>query len=229
MQKESDALRCYRGFAEQAWNESDKRIKYVRWHYAKEFLSSAFKQYISTQGTVSPNIFEFSISWRISWRIPRNNELSRRNGLNILWSSGQDYWVYRKYDCWRDCLWSLSWDQTFFISGRYLRTGIKRMHWTISIRTFLSGWNQDLRTYLLTSWKEPNSYPVSFQKEDWRWREVCRYKARVVFMQREGINFCETVTGSAKFPWIRCLIVITAYYGLKLEQCNQCNAASSEL
>jgi hypothetical protein len=37
-------------------------------------------------------------------------------------------------------------------------------------------------------------------------------------MQREGIDFVKTLASVAKFQSIRCLIVIAAYYGLKLEQ-----------
>jgi hypothetical protein len=37
-------------------------------------------------------------------------------------------------------------------------------------------------------------------------------------MQREGINFVETVALVAKFESITCLIAIAAYYGLKLKQ-----------
>ena len=52
MQKKSDALKFYRGFAEQAWNQTGKRISYLRCDNAKEFLSSAFNEYLSTQGTL---------------------------------------------------------------------------------------------------------------------------------------------------------------------------------
>jgi hypothetical protein len=52
IQKKSDALKFYRGFAEQAWNQTGKRISYQRCDNAKEFLSSAFNEYPSTQGTV---------------------------------------------------------------------------------------------------------------------------------------------------------------------------------
>ena len=51
-QKKSDALNFYRGFAEQAWNQTGKRISYLRCDNAKEFLSSALNEYLSTQGTV---------------------------------------------------------------------------------------------------------------------------------------------------------------------------------
>jgi len=37
-------------------------------------------------------------------------------------------------------------------------------------------------------------------------------------MQREGIDFVETFAPIAKFQSIRCLIAISAYFGLKLEQ-----------
>ena len=37
-------------------------------------------------------------------------------------------------------------------------------------------------------------------------------------MQREGIDFVETCAPLAKFESITCLIVIAAYYGLKVEQ-----------
>ena len=52
MQKKSDALKFYRGFAEQAWNQTGKRISYLRCGNSKEFLSSAFNEYLCTQGTV---------------------------------------------------------------------------------------------------------------------------------------------------------------------------------
>ena len=41
------------------------------------------------------------------------------------------------------------------------------------------------------------------------------YKA---FIQREGNNFVETFAPVAKFQFIRCLMEIAAYYGVKLEQ-----------
>jgi len=52
MQKKSDALKCYRGFAGHAWNQTGKRIDYLRCDKAKEFLSSEFNEYLCTQGTV---------------------------------------------------------------------------------------------------------------------------------------------------------------------------------
>jgi hypothetical protein len=51
--------------------------------------------------------------------------------------------------------------------------------------------------------------------------KVFRYRARLVckgFIQRQGIDFVETLAPLAKFQSIRCLIAIVAYYGLKLEQ-----------
>ena len=55
-QKKSDSLKCYRGFSEQAWNQTGKRINHLRCDNAKEFLSSAFNEYLSTQGTVLQDI-----------------------------------------------------------------------------------------------------------------------------------------------------------------------------
>ena len=52
VQKKSDALEFYRGFAEKAWNQTGTRISYLRCDNAKEFLSSAFNEYLSTQRTV---------------------------------------------------------------------------------------------------------------------------------------------------------------------------------
>jgi len=60
MQKKSDALKFYRGFAEQAWNQTGKRIRYLRCDNAKEFLSSAFNEYLSTQGTVLQDIPDYT-------------------------------------------------------------------------------------------------------------------------------------------------------------------------
>jgi hypothetical protein len=37
MQKKSDTRKCYRGFAEQAWNQTGKRIDYLRCDNPKEF------------------------------------------------------------------------------------------------------------------------------------------------------------------------------------------------
>jgi len=51
MQKKSDALKCYRRFAEQVWNQRGKRINFLRCDNAKPFLSSAFNEYLSTPGT----------------------------------------------------------------------------------------------------------------------------------------------------------------------------------
>jgi hypothetical protein len=56
MQKKSDTLKFYTGFAEKAWNQTGKRISYLRCDNAKEFLSSAFNQYLSTQGMVLQDI-----------------------------------------------------------------------------------------------------------------------------------------------------------------------------
>ena len=53
----SDALKFYRGFAEKAWNQTGKRISYLRCDNVKEFLSSAFNEYLSTQGTVLQDIY----------------------------------------------------------------------------------------------------------------------------------------------------------------------------
>jgi len=52
MQKKSDALKCYRGFDEQAWEQTGEGINCLRCDNAKEFLSSAFNEYLSTQGTL---------------------------------------------------------------------------------------------------------------------------------------------------------------------------------
>jgi hypothetical protein len=60
MQKKSDALKCYRGFTEQDWNQTGKRISYLRCDNAKEFLSSAFNEYHSTQGTVLQDIRDYA-------------------------------------------------------------------------------------------------------------------------------------------------------------------------
>jgi hypothetical protein len=58
MQKQLDALKCYRGFAEEAWNQTGKRINYLRCDNAREFLSSLFKECLSTQGTISQDILD---------------------------------------------------------------------------------------------------------------------------------------------------------------------------
>ena len=60
MQKKSDALKFYREFAEQAWNQTGKRISYLRCDNAKEFLRSAFDEYLSTQGTVLQSIPDYT-------------------------------------------------------------------------------------------------------------------------------------------------------------------------
>jgi len=60
-----------------------------------------------------------------------------------------------------------------------------------------------------------------FKKNTNAERKVCRCKARLVckgFTQREGIDFFETFAPVAKFQSIRCLIEISVYYHLKLEQ-----------
>ena len=54
------ALKFYKGFAAQAWNQIGKRIKYVRCGNAKEFLSSAFNENLSTQGTVLKDIPDYT-------------------------------------------------------------------------------------------------------------------------------------------------------------------------
>jgi len=56
MKRKSDALKFYRGFSEQAWNQTGKRISYPRCDNAKEFLTSAFNENHSTQGTVLQDI-----------------------------------------------------------------------------------------------------------------------------------------------------------------------------
>jgi hypothetical protein len=56
MQRKSDALKCYRGFAEQAWNQTCKKIKYLICDDAKEFLSSALNACLSTHGTAESSI-----------------------------------------------------------------------------------------------------------------------------------------------------------------------------
>jgi hypothetical protein len=61
MQKKSDAFKCYRGFAEQAWSKTGKRINYLRCDNAKEFLSSAFNEYLNTQGTVFQDIPDYTL------------------------------------------------------------------------------------------------------------------------------------------------------------------------
>jgi hypothetical protein len=59
IQKKSDALKFYRGFAEEAWSQTGKRISYLRCDNSKEFLSSAFNEYLSTQGTVLQDIPDY--------------------------------------------------------------------------------------------------------------------------------------------------------------------------
>ena len=54
--KKSDALKCYRGFAEEACDQTGSRISYLNSDYAKEFLSSALNQCLSTPGTVLQDI-----------------------------------------------------------------------------------------------------------------------------------------------------------------------------
>ena len=51
-----EALKCYGDCAEQAWNQAGKRITCVRCDNAKEFLRSAFNEYLSTQHTVLQGI-----------------------------------------------------------------------------------------------------------------------------------------------------------------------------
>jgi hypothetical protein len=46
--------------AEQDWNQTGKRISYLRCDNAKEFLSSAFNEYLSTQGTVLQDIRDYT-------------------------------------------------------------------------------------------------------------------------------------------------------------------------
>jgi len=60
IQEKSDALKCYRGFAEQSWNQTGKRINYLRRDNPKEFLSSAFNKHLSTQGTVLQDIPDYT-------------------------------------------------------------------------------------------------------------------------------------------------------------------------
>jgi hypothetical protein len=60
MQKRSDALKCYTGFAEQPWNQIGKRISYLRCDNAKKFLSSGCNEYLSTQGTVLQDIPDYT-------------------------------------------------------------------------------------------------------------------------------------------------------------------------
>jgi hypothetical protein len=57
----------------------------------------------------------------------RDSELYHRTPLKILWSSGKCYWVYLKYGSRVDGRWSLWWDRTYLIWGRYLKITVKGM------------------------------------------------------------------------------------------------------
>jgi hypothetical protein len=82
---------------------------------------------------------------------------------------------------------------------------------------------QNFGTLLLASWKEIHFHQGFFKWKIYAAGTVSRYKARLVsksFGQRGGIDFVETSAPFTEFQSIRCLIAITTYYGLKLEQIN---------
>jgi hypothetical protein len=55
MHKKSDALKSQRGYSKQAWDQSGKRIIYLRCDKAKELLNSEIKKCLSSQGTAEEN------------------------------------------------------------------------------------------------------------------------------------------------------------------------------
>jgi len=59
-QKKLETLKCSRGFAEQGLSQTGKNFNCLSCENAKDFLSSEFKEYLSTQGTVLQGIPEYS-------------------------------------------------------------------------------------------------------------------------------------------------------------------------
>jgi hypothetical protein len=57
------------------WNQTGKRISYLRCDNAKEFLSSAFNEYLSTQGTVLQDIPDYT---------PELNGTAERNTRTVM-------------------------------------------------------------------------------------------------------------------------------------------------
>jgi len=75
--------------------EHAKRLKYLRCDNAKEFLNSAFKECLSTQGAVLQDILDYTLELnrtpeRDIWTVMNmNSELYCRTGFKSLWNRGK--------------------------------------------------------------------------------------------------------------------------------------------